>query len=174
VKWLLAHEYNVRLLIGDMVDTRVVEEFKLLLARSVEWAPDRILDEPVASVEDLLSQIAATDFVVATRFHNVLLSLLLNKPVIAIAFHHKCSSLMQQMGLSDYCEDINGLTADGLIKQFCQLQQNVARVKQLTNGRLAICRQALDEQYANILQKVYPGSQFSELSQEVTCASKAV
>ena len=170
VKWLLEHEYNVRLLIGDMVDTPVVEEFKLLLASSAEPDANRIIDEPVESVEDLLSQIAATDFVVATRFHNVLLSLLLNKPVIAIAFHHKCSSLMQQMGLSDYCEDINDLTAEGLIKQFCQLQQNVADIKQLTNGRLAVCREALDEQYANILQKVYPGSQFSESTQEVTCA----
>lgn len=81
---------------------------------------------------------------------------------------------MQQMGLSDYCEDINGLTANGLIEQFCQLQQNVADIKQSTNDRLAICREALEQQYANILQEVYPGRRFSESPQEVTCASNGI
>ena len=96
-------------LIGSAEDKPVVQQFKFMLeARSVAY-PGRIIDEPVASVEDLLSQIATIDFVVATRFHNVLLSLLLNKPVIAISFHHKCSSLMSQMGLSEYCQDINNL-----------------------------------------------------------------
>ena len=60
----------------------------------------------------------------ATRFHNVLLALLLNKPTIAISFHHKCTSLMSQMGLSEYCQDINRLDSGTLIAQFSHLQQN--------------------------------------------------
>ena len=118
-RWLLARDYEIRLLIGDRSDAPVIQEFRALLKqRSVTYEEGRIVDEPVASVEDLLKQIAATDFVVATRFHNVLLSLLLNKPSIAISFHHKCSSLMSQMGLSEYCQDINRLNADKLIEQF--------------------------------------------------------
>ena len=46
------------------------------------------------------------------------MSLLLSKPVIAISFHHKCSSLMSDMGLSEYCHDINQMNADTLIEQF--------------------------------------------------------
>ena len=100
-EWLFAHEYDVRLLTGDIVDTPVTQEFKTLLKkRSVTYRDERIIDEPIASVDDLLKQLAATDVVVATRFHNVLLALLLNKPVIAISFHHKCISLMSQMGLA--------------------------------------------------------------------------
>ena len=80
-EWLFAHEYDVRLLIGDRVDTHVTQEFKSLLKkRSVMYGEERIIDEPIASVDDLLKQLAATDVVVATRFHNVLLALLLNKP----------------------------------------------------------------------------------------------
>ena len=94
VKWLLARDYDVRLLIGDLADPPVTQEFRSLLKqRSVTYEKERIIDEPVASAKDLLTQLAATDFVVGTRFHNVLLSLLLNKPSIAISFHHKCSSL---------------------------------------------------------------------------------
>ncbi|MGB7601103.1 MAG: polysaccharide pyruvyl transferase family protein, partial [Candidatus Sulfotelmatobacter sp.] len=87
VKWLLARDYDVRLLIGDLVDVPVKQEFRSLLnQRSVKYEEGRIIDEPVASVDDLLKQIAATDYVVATRFHNVLLSLMLNKPSLAISF----------------------------------------------------------------------------------------
>jgi polysaccharide pyruvyl transferase WcaK-like protein len=112
VTWLLGQGYGVRLLIGDLVDTTTIEEFGALLKERCAYEEGRIFDEPVASVDDLLRQLAATDVVVATRFHNVLLALLLNKPVIAISFHHKCASLMSQMGLSEYCQDINRLDFD--------------------------------------------------------------
>ena len=67
--------------------------------------------------------------VVATRFHNVLLALLLNKPVIAISFHHKCASLMKEMGLSEYCHDINHMNADRLIEQFQDVERNADKLK---------------------------------------------
>ena len=144
VKWLLAHDYDVRLLIGDLVDMPVTREFKSLLKeRSVTHEKERIIDEPVASVEDLLKQLAATDLVVATRFHNVLLSLLLNKPVLAISFHHKCSSLMRQMELLEYCQDINRLNADRLIEQFCDLERNAERLRPLIKQKTEEFRRAL-------------------------------
>jgi polysaccharide pyruvyl transferase WcaK-like protein len=155
VKWLLAHDYNVRLLIGDLVDTPVMQEFRSLLKeRSVTHEEGRIVDEPVASVEDLLKQLAATDLVVATRFHNVLLSVLLNKPVLAISFHHKCSSLMSQMGLAEYCQDINRLNADRLIEQFCDLERNAERLRPLIKHKTEEFRRALDEQYDCIFKKI--------------------
>jgi polysaccharide pyruvyl transferase WcaK-like protein len=153
VKWLLAHEYNVRLLIGDLGDAPVTRELRSLLKdRLVTDDDGRIIDEPVASVEDLLSQFAATDFVVATRFHNVLFALLLSKPVIAISFHHKCASLMSQMGLSEYCQDINRLSLGSLIEQFCRLEKNAGNLKPKIKQKVEGCRKALDDQYHLILQ----------------------
>ena len=91
--WLLEHDYDIRLLLGD-ADTIVIEEFRSALkARLGSYDEERIIEQPIASVQDVLTELAATDVVVATRFHNVLLAMLLNKPVIAISFHHKCSSL---------------------------------------------------------------------------------
>ncbi len=154
-EWLFAHEYDVRLLIGDRVDTHVTHEFKSLLKkRSVMYGEERIIDEPIASVDDLLKQLATTDVVVATRFHNVLLALLLNKPVIAISFHHKCASLMSQMGLSEYCQDINRLSSVRLTEQFSQLCQSSDGVKRMIREKVRACRDALDEQYAVILSEI--------------------
>jgi polysaccharide pyruvyl transferase WcaK-like protein len=108
---------------------------------------DRILDEPVGSVVDVLSQIALTDFVVATRFHNILFGFLCGKPVISISFHHKCESLMAMMGMSDYCLEMGGLNADQLIDTFGRLEANAHTLGPSIRQRITAFRQALDQQY---------------------------
>lgn len=148
VRWLIAQEYDVRLLIGDLWDMRVTQEFRRLLKEQLSAVDERhIIEEPISSVEQLLSQLAATDMVVATRFHNVLLALLSNKPVIAISFHHKCASLMGAMGLSEYCLDINTLNADTLIEKIRDLEKNAGELKPLIRQKADEFRKALDEQY---------------------------
>jgi polysaccharide pyruvyl transferase WcaK-like protein len=113
-----------------------------------------ILDAPATSAEQLVAQLAGTDIVVATRFHNVLLALLLNKPVISISFHHKCASLMEEMGLSAYCHDINHMDAGRLIEQFQDLERNAEKLKPAIKQRVEQSRRALDEQYSVIFKSV--------------------
>ena len=121
VRWLLDQEYDVKLLLGDE-DIRVIDDLRAVLRKHLRSdTAERVTDRPTDSPQELLSELGATDLVVATRFHNVLMSLLLDKPVIAISFHHKCSSLMSEMGLSEYCHDINQMNADILIEQFQEL-----------------------------------------------------
>jgi polysaccharide pyruvyl transferase WcaK-like protein len=147
VKWLLARDYDIRLLIGELSDKSVTAEFKALLKNRLEvYDEQRIIDEPASSVEDLLAQLSETDFVVATRFHNILLALALNKPAICVSFHQKCTSLMQDMGLQEYCQDIKQLNAEKLIEQFCKLEKNAGSLRQMIRAKVADCRNALDEQ----------------------------
>lgn len=152
-EWLLEHDYDIRLLLGDE-DTRVIQEFRSVLrARRGSHDEARIVTQPITSVQDVLAELAATDVVVATRFHNVLLALLLNKPVIAISFHHKCSSLMSSMKLSDYCHDIDEIDADRLIGQFQRLEENRADVTRTITEGVEQARSALDEQYDLLFAK---------------------
>src|SRR5262249_34556918 len=145
--WLLEHDYDIRLLLGDG-DTSAIEEFRSAVrARVGHLEQNRIIEHPMQSVQDVLAELAATDVVVATRFHNVLLALLLNKPVIAISFHHKCSSLMRQMRLSEYCHEIDRMDADTLIAQFQRLEQNRELVRRTIGHAVDEARAALDEQY---------------------------
>jgi polysaccharide pyruvyl transferase WcaK-like protein len=154
VRWLLSREYDVRLLTGDVLyDAAVVEDFTALLKQYASTNDKgHVINEPVCSVEGLLIQLAATDIVVATRFHNVLLALILNKPVISISFHHKCASLMSEMGLSEYCQDINDLDSDRLIEQFKELEKNAASLKPRIKRKSEQHRKALDEQYGLIFK----------------------
>jgi polysaccharide pyruvyl transferase WcaK-like protein len=152
-KWLLARDYDIRLLIGEVSDTSVTTEFKALLKDYLGGDyEDRIIDDPVLSVGDLLTQLVETDAVVATRFHNVLLALALNKPVISISPHQKCTSLMENMGLQEYCQDIQHLSADKLIEQFCQLEKNGGSLRCMIREKVADRRKALDEQYRLIFK----------------------
>jgi polysaccharide pyruvyl transferase WcaK-like protein len=158
VNWLLAHEYDVRLLCGDLGDMHAKQQFSELLRERLSVRDEgRIVDEPVFTVESLLSQIVATDIVVATRFHNVLLALLCNKPVISISFHHKCASLMNAMELSGYCLDINELKADRVIEKICDLEANADKLKRLIRQKVTEFRKALDEQYSVIFNDMQLG-----------------
>jgi polysaccharide pyruvyl transferase WcaK-like protein len=155
VRWLLAHEYDIRLIIGDLADTSATEEFKALLkGRLATWDGNRVIDDRVFSVQDLLSQIVETDIVVATRFHNVLLALLCNKPVVSISFHHKCESLMRSMGLSAYCLDINALEADNLIEKFSELEKNAGKLKPVIWEKVRMFRNTLNEQYRVVFNEI--------------------
>jgi len=146
--WLVENDREVRLLIGDVCDVSVIGEFRKVLRRHLgQCGAARVINVTIRSVEDLLSELALTDVVVATRFHNVLLAFLLHKPVIAISFHQKCTSLMDDMGLAQYCEDVRNLNARNLIERFCYLEQNAEELARHITSRVECCRKVLEEQY---------------------------
>jgi chemotaxis methyl-accepting protein methylase len=75
------------------------------------------------------------------------MAMLLTKPVIAISFHHKCSSLMRQMQLAEYCHEIHRMDTDRLIGQFRKLERNREAVKRTLAQGVDEARAAVDEQY---------------------------
>ena len=147
--WLVEKKYPVRVLIGDVkYDNPVRQDLKSSLKNlSIEYNDCRIIDEPIFSVSDLLNQIATTDMVVSTRFHNVLFAIMLNKPVISISYDLKNDALMANTGLSDYCQRIDNFDVNRLINQFLQLEKNVNRLKPLMKRKIEEYREALNEQY---------------------------
>lgn len=152
--WLVAKQYDVRILFGDVrYDPPALEYTRRLLTASLSPVDRyRVIDEPVSSVQELLSELAATDAVVATRFHNVLLALMLRKPVISISFHDKVASLMSQMGLSKYCQDIQNLDVNQLVEQFCNLEKNAHVLSLMIEQKTEQLRLALDEQESVIFK----------------------
>jgi len=156
VTWLLDRQYTVRLLIGDVAYDRHVKADVLNIlkqrgGRHPEW---RIIDDPVSSVEQLIAQLATVDMVVATRFHNILLALMLNKPVVAVSYHEKIPSLMSGVGLAEYCQTIDDLDVQRLVAQFIKLEQNREVLKPLIEQKAEEYRKALDEQYEYIFNRL--------------------
>ena len=153
-QWLLERDYDIRLLLGDG-DTEAIADFKSVLRSRLGYDSERVLYQGFGSVQDLLTAIAATDVVVATRFHNIVMALSEDKPVIAISFHHKSSGLMRQMKLTEYCQDINRIDAPWLIEHFGRLERDLEVVQQTVTQGVAQARASLDEQY----DRIFAGTQ---------------
>ena len=152
VSWLVEHKYTVRLLIGDtLYDGPVKQDLtELLEKRGLKYEDGQIINEPISSVEQLSSQLAATDIVVSPRFHNVLLGLMLVKPVVSLSYHEKFASLMAGVGLPEYCHDIDHLDVDRLTAQIVELEKRAAKLTPHIKQKVQEYRNALEEQYAHI------------------------
>jgi polysaccharide pyruvyl transferase WcaK-like protein len=146
VFWLQAHGYCVRLLIGDVqYDIRVIEEFiDVLKCRDIPTHTPFLIAEPAETVKELLHQVGETELVISPRYHNLVMALLHNKPVIALSDHPKLDSLVSDFGLAQYLLPLENLSADALIERFQQLEKDAEQLKPYIKTELIKYRQALD------------------------------
>jgi polysaccharide pyruvyl transferase WcaK-like protein len=149
VLWLLEHGYRTRIVLGDNAyDGDALVALRSWLAS--RQALERVIDEPVRSFEELMDQLAEADLVVATRFHNVLLSLLLEKPVVSISHMDKNDELMAAMGLSAYCRGLDQASSDDIVQLFLALEANADSIRSLLKTKLEQFRNELEQQYDTI------------------------
>ncbi len=153
VLWLLDRGHPVRILTGETTDQQAVDDLLRVMAqRRPDFACDRIVAEPVHSLHDLMSQIAMTDIVVATRFHNIVCALKLCKPAASISYARKNDVLMAEMGLGEYCHHVELLDVDRLIDDLTRLiaaRETHVRTMQEVN---ALYRERLDRQEQALLE----------------------
>jgi polysaccharide pyruvyl transferase WcaK-like protein len=151
---MLKRNYVVRILIGDFVyDQRVRHDLrKALEERGASYQDGFIIDTPASSVDELLTQLACVDIVVSSRFHNLLLALILRKPVFAISYHaQKFQPLMEGVGLSEFYDDIDEVDVDELIGKVARLQDNAEAIGAQIARQTESYRAALAEQYELML-----------------------
>jgi len=152
VMWLQARGHTVRLIIGDaQYDTRVREDLIALLeSRNAHAKAPLLLSDPVPTVDELLRQLRDTDAVVSPRFHNLVLGLMLNKPVIALSDLPKVTALLGDLGLGRYCLPLASLNSETLVSRFALLQSDREALKPYIRDAVQKYREAVSEQYGNI------------------------
>ena len=149
--WLLQKGYKVRIISGDTTDLRPVHELAASMAKGGEPDGQEELSVPkITNINELFEQIAQTDIVVASRFHNVLCALMLDHPVISLGYHDKNTNLMAEMGLESYCQYIEHFTVEKLIEQFECYSSGREQAVQHIHNKNEQYRQLLDEQYRKI------------------------
>jgi polysaccharide pyruvyl transferase WcaK-like protein len=122
VVWLLDRGHVVRVLMGDQADRRAVDDLvRAVRSRRPARAEEAILFTPAQTLHDVMQQIADTDLVVATRYHNVVCALRVGKPTISIGYAEKNDVLLAEMGLAGYCQDIERLDVARLETQTLRL-----------------------------------------------------
>lgn len=154
-EWLLENNYTILFITGEAVHDRwAIDDLRHILSeRGVSAQNDQIIDEHIETVEDLMSKLATVSAVVASRFHGVLLSLLLHKPVVALSYHRKINELMADTGQSEYCLSIADFQVETLQERFKSLETNSAKASAQISERVSTYQSALNEQYARIFSE---------------------
>lgn len=149
VLWLIEHGYAVRLVIGDISgDMGVRDDVRARLqGRGFDLAHADYTDEPATSYEHIMDQLSSVDFVIASRFHNIILALFLGRPVISLSYEGKIEVLMQDVGLGEYCQSLDAFDLDRLIGQFLQLERQAPELRNTIAERVRLNREKLETQY---------------------------
>src|SRR2546428_11026430 len=106
-----------------------------------------LLNWPVENFEDLAAGIRACRFVVATRYHGILISFLLNTPVLALAYHGKSKDLMGLLRQDKYVLDAASWDLKNLADLFFELDRERKREAEQIALRLPSIRRTLAHQY---------------------------
>jgi polysaccharide pyruvyl transferase WcaK-like protein len=113
---LLADGHTIRVLVGEHDDAVAVNRLLESVApRGRESAGGAVIVEPIDDFAQLLAQVALTDAVVATRFHNVIAALMMARPTVSIGYAEKNRELMDSFGLGSYCHSIERIDPERVV-----------------------------------------------------------
>jgi polysaccharide pyruvyl transferase WcaK-like protein len=116
-------DYRLMLFSTDIgFDFEAIDDLTRALTRGTNRSGSRsIMCPPVLETEGLLSQMYLMDYSVTCRFHGVVFAHLMNIPVLALSHHPKVATLMNDLGLSEYCLDIRSFDSEVLMETFIRL-----------------------------------------------------
>jgi polysaccharide pyruvyl transferase WcaK-like protein len=102
----------------------------------------------------LLAQLAATSIVVSPRYHNLLLALLLGKPVVSVSYDPKNDALVESVGLGEYRQPIEALDVPLLVHQVLDLERQSDRCRAEIEQNVARFREDWRNEYQAVLEGV--------------------
>jgi polysaccharide pyruvyl transferase WcaK-like protein len=154
VSWLLEQNYCVEVFTSEIsVDHYAITDLQERLTKSrLPHEVSKVSYRPVMSLNELLAQMSEFDFIVTSKFHGVIFSHLLARPVIALSYHHKIDDLMRAVGHDRYCLDIEHFDIESLKDTFKALVNNSdglsTRFRRTTASYGAAVQQQFDELFA--------------------------
>jgi polysaccharide pyruvyl transferase WcaK-like protein len=163
VNSLLDRGYRVRLIIGETVDARAVNDigrianasgYKLINGTLPPRKAQQLITEPINSLHDVMRQIGDTDIVVATRFHNVVCALKLARPIISIGYEAKNDAVMTDFGLGQFCQTIEDLDLERLETHLAELLKNKDHYKAIIRQNLDAIKLRVNKHEQELLSKI--------------------
>lgn len=149
VFWLIREHYYVELFTSDIgVDKFVIEDLRSKLAPELPEEKLQKIFPPVSKTTDeIIRQISKFDYVITTKFHGIIFSHLLHKPVIALSWHNKNYDLMKAVGHEQYCSDIEHFVVESLQEDFLSLIKNTDDLKAKFKNKVDAYAQSLNSQF---------------------------
>ncbi len=149
---LLEQGYNLRVFTTEIsVDQTAIEDLKSqLLSRLSSDLVCPAFRRPSWGVSDLLREMSEFDFVVTSKFHGIIFSQLLRKPVIALSYHQKMDVAMQGIGQGRFSADIERFDVDWLTNAFRSLVDESNSIKLASGAAVERHAATLSEQFDSL------------------------
>jgi polysaccharide pyruvyl transferase WcaK-like protein len=146
---VVRQSYSLKLFGTDIgVDPLAIEDLQRAL-----WDHHGVVAsavDGVKSVDDLLVALGGMDYVVTSRYHGVVFAHLANRPVLAISHHPKVVKLMGELGLSQYCVEIEQFDPQVSIDTFGSMVMNAEEIKRSMAAHAALYKKELASQFDSL------------------------
>lgn len=154
---LVRKGHRIRLLVADKVDCDIVDDFlRVVKKKDPSLLGEAIVSEPISCTQDLMRQIALTDMVICSRYHNIVYALMQGKPVISLGYSSKHRALMEEVGLDKFIQAAQNIDVALLQTQFLDLLKDRETYEQRVHHAIARF-QELREQQERILSARFLG-----------------
>lgn len=150
---LIERGYAVRLLIGDSwSDQRAWRDLSGSFT-SVGHAKSgpRLTASTLENYDEVITEIALCDIVVATRYHNVLFALLAGRPTVSIGYSDKNEALMRSLNQAAYCNAIETLEVDAIVAQLSEIAAANQPALSEQRSRTELMRNEVVKQYQTLV-----------------------
>jgi polysaccharide pyruvyl transferase WcaK-like protein len=150
--WLLEQGYNLRVFTTETsVDHNAIEDLRAaLLSRFSPELVSPVFQRASLGVKDVLEEMSQFDVVVTSKFHGIIFSNLLGKPVIALSYHRKMDFAMRGTGQDRFCADIERFDVEWLIDTFHSLVAASSSIKLVSSAAVEAYAAALAEQFDSL------------------------
>ena len=112
-------------MVADKVDYRALDDFiSAIMEKAPSLLGEAIVADHIVCTQDLMRQIALTDIVICSRYHNAVYALKLGKPVISVGYSPKHGALLEAAGLGGYSQAADQLDVGLLHAQLVDVIKN--------------------------------------------------
>ena len=164
-------ENGVHVILAPQVTCAYREDDDRIVQRriAVQVPHERLLsiEDDTISHHDVMALYSAADFMVGTRFHSVIFSLLAHVPCIAISYERKGRGIMRDLDLEHWVIDMAAVTPEGLITLYDEMRSDGGYPAML--GTLIPAYRARAAEFVDVLRAVGSG-QWPELQEQPAIA----
>ena len=151
LKALLERGHEVRLLVGEHSDDLVASELMLLAKRRTPHLTDRLLYNPVTDFSATVDEIAKTDAVIVTRYHNVVAALIAGRPVLSIGYASKNRDLLERIGLARESGVVQNVDVERLLASTASILTRAASLHPEILRFVAVFQREVEAEFASVL-----------------------
>lgn len=152
VNGLLEDGATVRLFSSHaMADAVIADDLIAAVRANRPHMVDRLEHHRPTEVDQLVEFVGDCDVVIGTRYHSVVLPMLMGVPTIGVAYHPKTVGVMAMAQQSEFCfPDIDAFEAERLLECTCRVIRDSGTVRASLAANIPALREAVERQFDEV------------------------